>query len=146
MIHGIKTVPSETCKAQYALSNRVYWAFHISEGTAFKFSNLSFAYLHRFSHFISYFLYLRWEAERKITPGLYVGEGSENRAFRIFDPFLRPGRNLKSERVYFQTLLLHGMPRSLPCTHSFLEIFLFAIYRREAKLEKKRSDFRHFSV
>jgi hypothetical protein len=30
------------------------------------------------------------EAERKITAGLYIGEGSENRPFRIFDPFPRP--------------------------------------------------------
>jgi hypothetical protein len=30
------------------------------------------------------------EAESKITTGLYVGEGSENRQFRIFDPFPRP--------------------------------------------------------
>jgi hypothetical protein len=54
-----------------------------TEGTVFKLSNLSFAYLHRFSHFISFFLYPYSEAERKITAGLYVGEGSENRSFRI---------------------------------------------------------------
>jgi hypothetical protein len=46
-----------------------------------KLSNLSFAYLHRFLHFISFCLYLYREAERKITAGLYVGEGSENRPF-----------------------------------------------------------------
>ncbi len=55
----------------------------MSEGTAFKLSNLSFAYLHRFSHFMTFSLYLYGEAEREITVGLYEGEGSENRPFRI---------------------------------------------------------------
>jgi hypothetical protein len=50
------------------------WAFHILEGTVFTLSNLSFAYLHGFSHFISFCLYLYREAERKITAGLYEGE------------------------------------------------------------------------
>jgi hypothetical protein len=77
-------------KAQYSLSERLFWAFHISEGTVFKLSNLSFAYLHRFSHVISFCLYLYREAQRKITAGLYIGEGSENRLFRIFDAFPRP--------------------------------------------------------
>jgi hypothetical protein len=53
----------------------LYWAFHISEGTVFKLSNLSFAYLHRFSHFIS----LCQEAERKITAGLYVEQKNEEK-------------------------------------------------------------------
>jgi hypothetical protein len=77
-------------KAQYSLSERLFWAFHISEGTVFKLSNLSFAYLNRFSHVISFCPYLYREAERKITAGLYIGEGSEKRPFRIFDPFPRP--------------------------------------------------------
>jgi len=92
------------------LSDRLYWAFHILEGTVFKLSNLSFAYLHGFYHFISFCLYLYRKAERKITACLYVGEGSEYRPFQIFDPFARPltwGGDLKSGRVYFQTLLLH---------------------------------------
>jgi hypothetical protein len=35
-----------------------------------------FAYLHRFSHFISSRLYLYKESERKTTAGLYIVEGS----------------------------------------------------------------------
>jgi len=91
------------------LSDRLYWAFHILEGTVFKLSNLSFAYLHGFYHFISFCLYLYRKAERKITACLYVEEGSEFRPFQIFDPFARPltwGGDLKSGRVYFQTLFL----------------------------------------
>jgi hypothetical protein len=75
-------------KAQNRQLDRLYWAFHISEGTDFKLNNVSFAYLHRFSHFISFCLYVNREAERKINLGLYVKEGSEkNRPFSIFDPF-----------------------------------------------------------
>ncbi len=56
----------------------------------FKLSNLSFAYLHRFSRFISFWLYLYREAERKITACLYVREGFENRPLRIFELFPQP--------------------------------------------------------
>jgi hypothetical protein len=69
---------------------RLDWAFHILEGTVFKLSYLSFAYLHRFPQFISFCLYLDREVERKITTGLYLGEGSENICFRIFDPLFQP--------------------------------------------------------
>jgi hypothetical protein len=58
--------------------------FHISEGTLFKSSNLSFAYLHHFSHFISFCV--------------YVGRGSRKKNHR---------RSLRKGRVYFQTLLLY---------------------------------------
>ncbi len=55
--------------------DRLYLAFHISEGAVFKRSNLSFAYLHRFSHFISFFcLYLDREAKRKTTADLREGK------------------------------------------------------------------------
>jgi len=59
------------------------WAFHISEGTVFTLSNLSFAYLHGFSHFISFCLYLYRGAERKITTGLYEGEVWKSWACRV---------------------------------------------------------------
>jgi hypothetical protein len=41
--------------------------------------------LHRFSHFISFSLYLDREAERKIITGLYVGKGSIFRSFSYTD-------------------------------------------------------------
>ncbi len=57
-------------------------AFHISEGTVFSNSVIYLLHiLHRFSHFISFSLYLDREAERKITTGLYVGNGSIFRSF-----------------------------------------------------------------
>jgi hypothetical protein len=62
-----------------------YWAFHISGSTIFKLSNISFAYLHCFSHFIRFCFYLDKEMERKITTGLYIREGSNNRPFQILD-------------------------------------------------------------
>jgi hypothetical protein len=37
---SLKTVPSEMRKAQYKLSHRLYWAFHISEGIAFNYSKI----------------------------------------------------------------------------------------------------------
>ncbi len=114
-------------KAQYSL----FWgctgpSVHISEGTFFKLSNLSFAYLHRFSSLISFCLNPYGEAERKITAGLYAGERSENRSFRIWDPGPR--------RVYFQALLLYSYFlrmngfRSLPCLYArdFSSFLLFA--------------------
>jgi hypothetical protein len=62
-------------KAHYSLSDRLYGAFHISEGTDFKLNNLSLEYLQWISHFISFCLYLYREAERKITAAFYVGNG-----------------------------------------------------------------------
>ncbi len=58
-----------------------YWAFHISGGTIFKLSNISFAYLHCFSHFIIFFFCLDKEMGRKNIIGLYIGEGFNNRPF-----------------------------------------------------------------
>ncbi len=57
--------------------------------------------LHRFSHFISFRLYVYRKAKRKITSGLYVGKGSEKRPFQIWDLFPRP-TDLQFERVSFQ--------------------------------------------
>jgi hypothetical protein len=73
------------------------------EGTVFKLSNLSFAYLHRFSHFIRFCPHLYREAERKINAGLYVGERSSG--FEIRPKAEGTGR--KFGRVYFSTLLLY---------------------------------------
>jgi hypothetical protein len=112
-------------KAQYSLSERLFWAFHISEGTVFKLSNLSFAYLHRFSHVISFCLYLYREAQRKITAGLYIGEGSENRLSRFSTHSLglpASSWDLKSGRVCFQTLVL-----CRSCYFSKFLVFVFLI-------------------
>jgi hypothetical protein len=60
-------------KAQYSLSDRqavlgtLYWAFHISERTVFKLSTLSFAYFHRFYHFITFVFIYKWKRKEKIT-------------------------------------------------------------------------------
>jgi hypothetical protein len=66
-----------------------YWAFHISGGTIFKLKNISFAYLHWFSHLINFYLYLNREMKRKITIGLYIGEGFNNRPFQNLNLGLR---------------------------------------------------------
>jgi hypothetical protein len=58
---------------------------HFRRYSFLKLSNISFAYLHRFSHFISCSLYLDREAERKIITGLYVGKGSIFRSFSYTD-------------------------------------------------------------
>jgi hypothetical protein len=42
---------------------------------------ISFAYLHCFSYFINFCIYLDREVERKVTIDLYIGEGFENRPF-----------------------------------------------------------------
>ncbi len=65
-------------------------------------------------HILSVFVFIyTGKRKRKITTGLYVGEGSENRPFWIWDPSPRPIQN------YFLIHYLH----SIPCfvTFSFAE-------------------------
>jgi hypothetical protein len=76
--------PSSTLKDQLDLF------LCISEGTGFKLSTLSFAYLHRFSYFITFCLLSIKESGKENHPCVYVGEGFETRPFWIFSPFPRP--------------------------------------------------------
>jgi hypothetical protein len=74
----------------FAVIENCIRAFHISEGTGFKLSTLSFAYLHRFSYFITFGLLFIKESGKKNHPCVYVGEGFETRPFWIFSPSTRP--------------------------------------------------------
>jgi hypothetical protein len=45
------------------------------QGTVFKLSNLSFAYLHRFSHFISFFVFIYTRNRKEKPPVVYIRSG-----------------------------------------------------------------------
>ncbi len=112
---GCWFIPAHT--ACRSLSDRLYRAFHISEGTLFKLSTLVFcifASFLTFYHFLS--LFIKKEAERKITLVFAEGKGLEFEiptGGQISDPGPR------SRRVYFQTLLLYLRRR-----HKIVCIFL----------------------
>jgi hypothetical protein len=72
-----KIVVYEMWKVLY----RLYWTFHIFEGIVFKLIPISFIYVFFLN---SLFAIVR---RKKNIFGLYLGEGSENRPFEIFDAF-----------------------------------------------------------
>jgi hypothetical protein len=87
----LKTVPSEMWKAQYSLSDRLYWVFHILEGTVFKLSTLCFAY-YILIPILSLFVFM-YISGNKNHAGLF-------RPLQIFNLFpwptgLRPGSQMQ---------------------------------------------------